>query len=57
MIRHYKCPTCGYDMAVWHLSLDTSSEKFCENCISRFTNKISHVKGFVLNRAHRRFKN
>lgn len=48
-VKHYTCPTCGYDKAVWHLSLDISHMKLCENCMPKFSNPHSRINGFVLN--------
>lgn len=51
-IPHYVCPTCGYEKAVWHLSLNTTPKNLCENCFSDFTAAGSHINSF--NRAGRK---
>lgn len=54
MITHYTCPTCGYDRAVWHLRLNNSAVSLCENCLHKYSNRYSHVSGFVMNNSFRR---
>lgn len=53
-VKHYTCPTCGYDKAVWHLSLDISRVKLCENCMPKFSNPNSRISGFELNHTRNR---
>ncbi|MBR1437330.1 MAG: helix-turn-helix transcriptional regulator [Synergistaceae bacterium] len=53
MIVQYKCPTCGYDHAVWHISLDISRLNLCENCLPRFMNPNARINGYELNRQKR----
>ena len=48
-IKEYVCPTCGYDKAVWHVKLNTSSLSLCENCLPEFSNRNSRVSSFRLN--------
>lgn len=54
MIKSYKCPTCGYEDAVWLLRIDTSRLTLCENCYPQFVNKYSRINSFRLNRCRRR---
>ena len=51
--REYTCPTCGYDKAVWHVRLNTSSLSLCENCLPKFSNRNSRISSFRLERRQR----
>ena len=53
MIREYKCPTCGYEQAVWHVRINTVHMTLCENCYNRFCNKHSRIYSFNLNHKRR----
>ena len=57
MIHHYTCQVCGYDRAVWKISLSVSPLSFCENCFYRYFPKSRnnvHIEDFNLNRQNRR---
>ena len=54
MIHRYTCPVCGYDRAVWKLTLSNSTLTYCENCYSLYIRKTAHIDGFNLNRQKRR---
>ena len=43
MIHRYTCPVCGYDRAVWKLTLSNSTLTYCENCYSLYIRKTAHT--------------
>ena len=48
-IKEYTCPTCGYEKAVWHVRLNTSSLSLCERCLPEMSNRYSRISSFYLN--------
>ena len=48
-IKEYTCPTCGYEKAVWHVRLSTSSLSLCERCLPEMSNRYSQISSFYLN--------
>ena len=53
MTRKHTCSTCGYEDAVWMLRISTSNLTLCENCLSQFYNKYSHIHSFRLRKEER----
>ena len=47
----YKCPTCGYEEARWHIWITTSPQALCEQCLPDFTTPNSHIEGYFLERS------
>lgn len=51
MIRQiYKCSTCGYEGARWHIGLNSTDKPLCERCLPVFMREYSHIISFSLHR-------